>query len=302
MDPLKIFERLSERGRFPIEAIDAARENRDPMVRLILERLQLYSDTSAVPDDQEANSLFVAVHLLAEWREKTAYRPLARLLRRPDDVVARILDDDTAQNAHRIMAAVFDGDPGPLQDIVCDPAADEFVRKRMFDSLTMLTMRGDLPQDDMVQFLQTCFSQLEPQQDCYVWQGWVDAIMWLRLAELKPLAKKVFARGSIPLISAKEFEKELRYAFEHPQSRLLAADDELAPFGDAIEELNPLARFQSQRPMQLPSGWPGWGGQGPERNPLRHVGRNDPCPCGSGKKYKKCCLNADRDAAAGRPQ
>ncbi|HAO21754.1 MAG: hypothetical protein BWK80_28225 [Desulfobacteraceae bacterium IS3] len=20
------------------------------------------------------------------------------------------------------------------------------------------------------------------------------------------------------------------------------------------------------------------------------IGRNDPCPCGSGKKYKKCCL------------
>jgi len=22
------------------------------------------------------------------------------------------------------------------------------------------------------------------------------------------------------------------------------------------------------------------------------IGRNDPCPCGSGKKYKKCCLTA----------
>jgi uncharacterized protein YecA (UPF0149 family) len=21
----------------------------------------------------------------------------------------------------------------------------------------------------------------------------------------------------------------------------------------------------------------------------KRVGRNDPCPCGSGKKYKKCC-------------
>lgn len=21
------------------------------------------------------------------------------------------------------------------------------------------------------------------------------------------------------------------------------------------------------------------------------IGRNDPCPCGSGKKYKACCLN-----------
>ena len=22
-----------------------------------------------------------------------------------------------------------------------------------------------------------------------------------------------------------------------------------------------------------------------------HVGRNDPCPCGSGRKFKNCCLN-----------
>ena len=31
----------------------------------------------------------------------------------------------------------------------------------------------------------------------------------------------------------------------------------------------------------------------PERRPVRHdgpkIGRNDPCPCGSGKKYKQCC-------------
>jgi len=26
------------------------------------------------------------------------------------------------------------------------------------------------------------------------------------------------------------------------------------------------------------------------------AGRNDPCPCGSGKKYKKCCQ--DKEAAA----
>ena len=24
--------------------------------------------------------------------------------------------------------------------------------------------------------------------------------------------------------------------------------------------------------------------------PNTKVGRNDPCPCGSGKKYKNCCL------------
>jgi tetratricopeptide (TPR) repeat protein len=28
---------------------------------------------------------------------------------------------------------------------------------------------------------------------------------------------------------------------------------------------------------------------------LSKVGRNDPCPCGSGKKYKKCCMAKDEE-------
>ena len=39
----------------------------------------------------------------------------------------------------------------------------------------------------------------------------------------------------------------------------------------------------------------GVGGDGTARvkKPVRvqKIGRNDPCPCGSGKKYKKCCGN-----------
>ena len=27
------------------------------------------------------------------------------------------------------------------------------------------------------------------------------------------------------------------------------------------------------------------------RGPSKKAGRNEPCPCGSGRKYKKCCLN-----------
>ena len=32
----------------------------------------------------------------------------------------------------------------------------------------------------------------------------------------------------------------------------------------------------------------------PDRAPTK-VGRNDPCPCGSGKKFKKCCGKAIKD-------
>jgi len=30
---------------------------------------------------------------------------------------------------------------------------------------------------------------------------------------------------------------------------------------------------------------------------LKNAGRNDPCPCGSQKKYKKCHLRSDEEAA-----
>jgi hypothetical protein len=47
-----------------------------------------------------------------------------------------------------------------------------------------------------------------------------------------------------------------------------------------------------RNPAELPLDWM------PLRRPSEKVGRNDPCPCGSGKKYKRCCEARDRDRAA----
>ena len=43
--------------------------------------------------------------------------------------------------------------------------------------------------------------------------------------------------------------------------------------------LDELKKIQTQEEIE-----PVW-------NPLRKVGRNDPCPCGSGKKFERCCLS-----------
>ncbi len=86
------------------------------------------------------NALFFIFHLLGEWREKSAYRPLAKLLRRPADEIDAIFGGATTETSHRVMAAVFDGDPQPLYDVILEPEADEFVRSRMCETLAMLTL------------------------------------------------------------------------------------------------------------------------------------------------------------------
>jgi uncharacterized protein len=43
--------------------------------------------------------------------------------------------------------------------------------------------------------------------------------------------------------------------------------------------------FQSQRSLENPS----LGNMSTFRRTMPKIGRNDPCPCGSGKKFKQCC-------------
>jgi hypothetical protein len=49
--------------------------------------------------------------------------------------------------------------------------------------------------------------------------------------------------------------------------------------------------FDGKTPAAMMEGGPGLMPEKVEtfRRAEPHVGRNDPCPCGSGKKYKKCC-------------
>ncbi len=35
---------------------------------------------------------------------------------------------------------------------------------------------------------------------------------------------------------------------------------------------------------------------------MKKLERNDPCHCGSGKKYKKCCLEADEETSLSVPE
>jgi hypothetical protein len=295
MDARDVFEQLNDRERLPVEAILAARERREAMVPLFLRRIEETSLADSEPADAQA--LFVAFHLLGEWREKTAYRPLVRWL--SQSRISDLLGDAITETSHRVMAAVFDGDPEPLHRIIRDPDVDEYVRYRMIYAIVMLTRRGELSRADTRLFLQDCFSRLEPRHDCAVWPGWADAISILGLAELEPLVEEAFARESIDetWMSLEDFQEDLRHATAHPDAEPPVADGELTLFDDTIGNLSSWVAFGDQEQSDADELEDVFGPDPaePVRNPFRDVGRNDPCPCGSGRKFKKCCLNADRD-------
>ncbi|MDO9562311.1 MAG: DUF1186 domain-containing protein [Bradyrhizobium sp.] len=289
MDPVQVIEELGVQGRLPVEAIRAAQADRANMIPVFLRTLDDFLELRGPVDP---NALFFMFHLFGEWRETKAYWPLAVFLRLPPDVLNTILGDCITETSHRVMAAVFDGDPAPLYQIIRDPEADEYVRAKLLQTVVMLTRRGELGRDATAAFLRDCFSQLEPRQDCYVWRAWADAVAWLGLTELKPLVQQAFQRKSIDpeWLTFKNFEEDLQYSLAHPDAEPLYADGDLSLFGETVAEMS---RWDAFMPQMQTDETPEWAQDSlgmPVRDPLRKIGRNDPCPCGSGKKFKRCCL------------
>jgi Protein of unknown function (DUF1186)/SEC-C motif len=301
MDAVEILDRLADRSGLPVEALRASGADRPSAVPIFLDAIERFLASGGQPNSPDA--IFFVFHLLGEWREKSAYRPLARLLRRPSDEIDSVFGGAVTETTHRVMAAVFDGDPDPLHRIILDPEADEFVRSRMCEALAMATFDDDTQRADAARFLRTCYAQLLPQAECFVWNGWQSAIALLGLTELKPLVEQAFARGllSPSWLSFAHFEQDLELSIENPAALPDRSHGEFSLFGDTIEELSNWYCFSSKaqrdakreltRLDQL-------GLSRPAINPFRKVSRNDPCPCGSGRKFKKCCLPNEFGATA----
>jgi hypothetical protein len=295
MDAQAILHELTHAEGLPREALKSASAQRAEIVPMFVQEIETYLALEPTARAKQT-LLFFVFHLLGGWREKAAYRPLARLMRLPRHEIDAIFGDGITTTSHRVMAAVFDGDPQPLYDIILDPNAEQFIRSRMCEALAMITLQGELDRAVAGRFLRDAFMNLLPQAQNYVWVGWQSAIAMLGMSDLKSLVKKAFDRSFIDsqIRGFDHFEQDLRRGIEHP-GKLQGPDNrEYTLFGDTIEELSEWYCFneqysQDQERWRLHAEVNRSLSQRAQ-NPFKGVGRNDPCPCGSGKKFKKCCL------------
>jgi uncharacterized protein len=292
MEPQAVLYHLAHAEGMPEAAIRAARERRDETAPVFVDLVERYLAGETGAGELE-EALFFVFHLLGEWREKSAYQPFARLLAGPPDRLEQAIGDAITETSHRVMAAVFDGDPRPLYQVIEAEHADEFVRSRMLEALAMVTLAGGLDRVEVATYLRNAFMTLRPHAANFVWQGWQSAIALLGLKELSALVKKAFDRGLIgpEVMEYQDFRGDLKYALAHPEAPWQPTSvGEFTPFGDTIEELSWWYAFSSAYLERKATQSHGLGLAESAVNPFRDVGRNDPCPCGSGKEFKKCCL------------
>jgi hypothetical protein len=299
----RLIEELTLYEGLPEAAIREATERRDELLPVFLREIEAYlADEEPVPEMPTA--LFMIVHLLGSWHEKSAYCPVAHLLMSDPERLDWQLGDAITETVPRIMLNLFDGDQRPIRDIIECETANEYIRAEMLIVLATLAYRGDLSKDNVAEYLRNAYSLLRPQSEHYVWVGWEVAVASLGLSDLSPLVEEAFDRGFINTmdVNRKDFRREMKTALSDPDDRYLAML-RVTPFGDTVAELSTRFSFSDEATsdeenyepasdadlLAMAEAESGLSLIQTVVNPHRHVGRNDPCPCGSGKKFKRCC-------------
>ncbi|WP_165943278.1 DUF1186 domain-containing protein [Roseicella aquatilis] len=240
--------------------------------------------------------------MAAQKREQRAFPALCRLAR-DHDALETPIGDGITEELGAILAQCFDGDVARLRALALDEAVDEFVRHAALDAFTMLHVQGRLPMQGAEVLLRDLHAQLRAQAEVpdMVWIGWQQAVAVLGIEVLRSAVEALFREGRIDpgFMGLEDFEGDLREATAPGADRLaLLAKRGIGPIEDAPAMFDEWHRTRLRQEAErvrlrgrvVPATAAGW--QQPAANPYRGIGRNDPCPCGSGRKFKTCCMPA----------
>lgn len=279
-------------GIFPRKAVEAAIQQPEAITPLLLQTLQ-----DVVDDPQSVNQTpgywlhIFALYLLAQFREPRAYPLMLQLFSLPGRLPRDILGDVVTESAADLLASVWDGDLRPLQEIIENPAGYEYCRAAGLTAMLTLVRLGKLERDTFIDYLRTLFDGGLEREPSFVWNDLVLKAEMMYVPDLLPQIRQAFADGLCdPFCNRLEdVEKTLSRDQDEVLAELSRERGHL--IDDTVGELEGWASFQPKRkpgPRPAPN-LARADGQPVVKAPK--VGRNDPCPCGSGKKYKKCCLN-----------
>ena len=227
-------------------------------------------------------AFFFALHLCAARGETRLHAPLCGLLL-DGEATDELLGDAVTETLRGLLISTFDGDLAPMQAVVEAASSDAFAAEAALLAIAYLGWAGRLPRAGVEAYLRQVFDKI-PREPDVMWVGFVTAVAALGLKALVPQVETVFAEGGVArdVMRLSDFRQDLADALADPARPIVFDALRIGPLADAVETLSAWHSFAA----------------GPRRragtvlNPMRDVGRNDPCPCGSGKKFKKCCLAA----------
>ena len=272
---------FTEQYRMPREAIRAAVEQRAAITPVLIHELKMcFEDYRHDRLIEEGNSIFINIvaYLLASFGEKEAHEPLLALFSMDDENCDWLWSDSLAEDGARMLLSTFPGDPAPMQRLVEDENADEFARAQALTGLYGAVKASLWDAPAFVGYLTALFRGKIQRSPGYVWDEMMSLAGLLKVEHLEPDILKAYDERLAESMGSTDLKVLLQVLHGLDPCGVWDSRD-VKLIVDVEAELGrwPFVQTRPSKPM--------------EKIKIK-TGRNDPCVCGSGKKYKKCCGSA----------
>lgn len=217
------------------------------------ELIRMATDDELHNAPSKSKIVYAPVHAwwaLAELRAEEAIVPLLGLLRR----IGENHDDSVGEAVPRVLGQIGPASIQPAVNYLANPAHRESARFAAAQALSHIA-------ENHPECRAECISRLASQLEKFAEQSpalnglLMAPLLDLKAVEAAPVMEKAFASGHVnETISGDWEDAQIELGLKAPPASL------------------PYANLTGMPYIAPPK-----------------TGRNEPCPCGSGKKYKKCC-------------
>lgn len=257
--------------------------NREDAISELMDILKLVSQEpeSFLNEPDRFDHIYASI-ILGQLGAKEAFYPFLEILKLPNDLALDLFDDYLVTTAGRILADTYTGEIvmdedtpiipelDALFELIDDLSLDESIRATGIQAITSLVLQKRISVEMIEYFYHDLLQGELEDESGYIYTILIDSCMVLNFRNLYDDIAEVFAQKKVDAFHMSLDDVEAQFRDYDP----MYAND-YRPITNIHEEL----------------AW--WAGQYQPDNSSQTViikaGRNDPCPCGSGKKYKKCC-------------
>jgi uncharacterized protein YchJ len=316
MEIQKIISKLLKFDRtFPKEALEAAIERKEEIIPELLKILGFTLENADDLVETDYWGHFYAVYLLAQFREEKAYPLIVDIVSLEGELPFNLFEDVVTEGLNQILASVCAGDITLIKNLIEDRNINEYVRSAALRSLVVLLKNGLITRNEIIHYYKELFHNKLEKEVSFAWENLISCCNMIYPEELMDEIRIAYENGFVDrsYISLENIENTLTQGKDITQKKLQENshfdlitdtikelewwacfegneqlhDDMANSLLDAATEYIPqeeVDQFRKRQETHYSNPTPG--------EPVRtkpKIGRNEPCPCGSGKKYKKCC-------------
>ena len=240
-------------------------------------------------DNDKLSFLSHAVFLIHELKSKESLSKIFEVMRQDEKFIEFYFGDIYLEYMWMVLYVIANDRLDELKDFMFEPGVYTFNKAAITDMVTQLAYHDKKRKDEVVQWFRDVFrynlerTPADNVIDSELLGLMVSDVLDLEAVSLIPELELMYEKGIVDELSCGNIDDVKRSFKEVAGSGLVRSlismheiYEEIVSWENANEELQE-DDFDDEEYANEPLVKP------------KKIGRNDPCPCGSGKKYKKCC-------------